>query len=363
MLGSPSLTIQLCKPMTRLLLLLTLSAALFAGCGGADSEPASSSTDVNTLLRDTFRNVSKIKSANLSAKLAIQGGGQSVDATLKGPFESQGEGRLPKLQLDATLHSAGQSFTAGATWTGDKGFVNLQGTQYRLSDLVARQLEAGYQESLEQGKRQGSGDPGALLGIDFSKWLKNGRNAGDAEVAGAETIKVTGDADVAQVVDDLQKVAAKARSLNLPGASSAQVPDRITPQQKQEIVDAVKKLAIEVYTGKQDRLLRRLVVNAELQDPSSKQASTLSFDLTLEQVGESQKISEPKNAKPFSELMKMTDQLKGLAGGLAGAPSSGSGSGTAKAPSDDTIEKYAKCVTDAAGDQAKAQKCADLLGG
>ena len=42
------------RPMTgRLLLLLSVCVALIAGCGDAQTEPASSSTDVNTLLRDT----------------------------------------------------------------------------------------------------------------------------------------------------------------------------------------------------------------------------------------------------------------------------------------------------------------------
>jgi hypothetical protein len=366
MVGSPSLTIQHCKPMPRhpLLLLTLAAAALVAGCGSAAPEPASSNTDVNTLLSDTFRNVSKIKSANLSAKLAIEGGGQSVGATLSGPFESRGEGKLPKLQLDATLDSGGQSFTAGATWTGDKGFVNVQGTQYELSGLVAKQFEAGYEESLKKASQQGAGNPGALLGIDFSKWLKNGQNAGEAKVGDTDTIKLTGEADVAQVVDDLQKVAAKASSLNLPG--STQVPDKITPEQRQQIVDAVKKFAIEVYTGKEDRILRRLVVDADLQDPAAKSASHVSFELTLDNVGDSQTITEPKNAKPFSELLKMTDELKGLGlGALGGTSSAGgsSGSSTTEAAPNDKIEKYAKCVTDAKGDQAKAQKCADLLGG
>jgi hypothetical protein len=360
MLGSRRLTSQLCKPMTsRPILLLTLSAAaLVAGCGGAVSEPASSSTDVNTLLSDTFRNVGKITSANISAKLSIEGQGQSVGATLNGPFETQGAGKLPKLQLDATLNSGGQSFTAGATWTGDKGFVNVQGTQYELSGLIARQLAAGYEEAVKSGRKQSP--DGALLGIDFSKWLKNGQNAGDAQVGGTETIKVTGEADVAQVVDDLQRVAEKARTLNLPG--TAQVPDKLTPQQRQEIVDAVKKLAIEVYTGKDDRILRRLVVAADLQDPSSKDTSHLAFDLTLDKVGESQTIETPKNAKPFSELLKVADGLKGLGdlSGLSGGATSKPG--TAIAPNAD-IEKYAKCVEQAQGDSSKAQKCADLLGG
>jgi hypothetical protein len=362
MLGSRRLTTQLCKPMPRrLILLLTLSAAaLVAGCGGAVTEPASSGTDVNTLLRDTFRNVGKIKSANISAKLAIEGQGQSVGATLNGPFETQGQGRLPKFQLDATLNSGGQSFTAGATWTGDKGFVNVQGTQYELSGPIAQQFSAGYEQAVKSGRRQSP--DGALLGIDFSKWLKNGQNAGDAQVGDTETIKLTGEADVAQVVDDLQRVAEKARTLNLPGTT--QVPDKLTPEQRRQILDAVKKFAIEVYTGKQDRILRRLVVAADLQDPSSKDTSHLTFDLTLDKVGDGQTIEAPKNAKPFGELLKMADGLKGGLGdlsGLAGGAASKSG-GATTTPSAD-IEKYAKCVDKAQGDTAKSQKCAALLGG
>jgi hypothetical protein len=367
MVGSPSLTTQHCKPMPRhLLLLLTLSVALVAGCGSdAGQERASSSTDVNTLLRDTFRNFSKVKSANLTAKLAVEGQGQSVGATLSGPFESQGAGKLPKFQLDAALTSGAQSFSAGATWTGDKGFVNVQGTAYELSGTIADQLQAGYEEAAKQGKSQSGGNTAALLGVDFSKWLKNGRNAGSAQVGGTQTIKITGDADVARVVDDLQRVAEKAKTLNLPGTT--QVPQKLTAQEREQIVAAVKKFAIEVYTGADDRILRRLVVDADLADTGSKATSHLSFDLTLDKVGDSQSFQEPENAKPFSELLKMADQLKGLGGALgaaAGSTGSGAGgSGASGAASSDAIEKYAKCVTDADGDQAKAQKCAGLLDG
>jgi hypothetical protein len=359
MLGSRSLTTEHCKPLpTRLLLYLALSVALLAGCGGgaAGSERASSSTDVNQLLRDTFQNLDKITSADLSAKLAIDGQGQKVGATLRGPFQSQGAGKLPRFQLDATLDSGGRSFTAGATWTGDKGFVSVQGTQYALSGLIASQLAAGYEEAAKSGQNRDKGLL-AALGIDFSKWLKSGSNAGEAQVGDIATVKVTGEADVARVIDDLQRVADRARTLNLPGTSS--VPQKITPQQRQEIVDAIKKLAVEVYTGRDDRILRRLVVDADLQDPASKAVSHIVFDLTLAKVGDDQQISEPKDAKPFGELVKVVDQLKGL-GGLAGG--SGSGSGSA-APSAASLDKYAKCIEQSQGDSAKAQKCAALLGG
>ena len=47
------------------------------------------------------------------------------------------------------------------------------------------------------------------LGIDFTKWLRNARNEGAAQVGDAETIKITGKADVKQVIADLDKITAE----------------------------------------------------------------------------------------------------------------------------------------------------------
>ncbi len=340
------------RPMTgRHLLLQSVCVALIAGCGDAQTEPASSSTDVNTLLRDTFRNLDQVKSANLSAKLTADGAGESVNASLSGPFQSQGKNKLPKVQLDAKLEGGGQSFTAGVTWLGDKGYVNLNGVNYEVSGLIAKQFEAGYEEGAKQQK-SGS-NTALLLGIDFSKWLKNGRNEGEAKVGDTDTIKLTGDANVAQVIADVQRIAEKAGSLKLPGTQD--VPTKLTPEQEKEIVDAVKKFAIEVYTGKDDRILRKLVVNADLQDPASKQTSHVVFELTLSGVGEDQDFTAPKNAKPFSELVKAA---KELTSGVAGSGASGGASSGAA-----NLDEYTKCIDDAQGDTSKMQKCADLIGG
>jgi hypothetical protein len=341
------------RPMTgRLVLLLSLSVALIAGCGDAQVEPASSSTDVNTLLRDTFRNLDQIKSANVSAKLAADGAGQSVTASLSGPFQSQGKGKLPKVQLDAKLEGGGQNFSAGVTWLGDKGYVNLQGVNYEVSGLVAKQFKAGYEEAAKQQKK--GSNTALLLGVDFSKWLKNGRNEGEADVGGTKTIKLTGEADVAQVIADVQRIAQKAHTLNLPGTQD--VPTKLTPEQEKEITDAVKKFAIEVYTGKEDRILRKLVVNADLQDTASKQTSHVVFELTLNDVGGDQDFSAPKNAKPFSELLKQAQGLS-LFGGSTSGGSATPSTGAAN------IDKYAKCIDEAHGDTSKMQKCAALIGG
>jgi hypothetical protein len=365
MLGSPDLSAPRCNRMpSRLFPLLMLAAALlFAGCGGGpETQPASSSTDVNALLRDTFANVSKIDSATIDAQLSISGGGQSLGAHVTGPFQSQGANKLPKFQLAAALTSGGHSFSGGATWTGDQGFVALQGTQYHLSGLLAKQLEAGYQQALHsnQAKRAGNGAVLSALGIDFTKWLNGARNEGDAQTAGVDTIKLTGNANVPQIVDDLTALAGKAKSLNVPGSASA---PQLTAAQRQQLVDSIKNVSIEVYTGKADRLLRRIVVNADVQDQGAQTPSHLSLDLTLGNVGAQQQIEAPKNAKPFSELEKVAKQLQGL-GSIAGGSGTGSSSSppASSADAQAAIEKYASCVEQAAGDQAKMQRCASLIG-
>src|SRR6478736_4689646 len=109
-----------------------LSVLALAACGGAEttqSERASATTDASSLLRATFSNLGKMKSADVDLKLAIQPRGAAaaqgpVTAHLQGPFAGQGRGKLPKFAFTAELQAGGQSFSAGATWNGTKGYVS-----------------------------------------------------------------------------------------------------------------------------------------------------------------------------------------------------------------------------------------------
>jgi hypothetical protein len=385
MVGSADLSTTRCKPITthmRSFTLLPLLAVLvlLAGCGSASenaSAPANASSDVGPLLRDTFNNLGKVKSATLDVKLAIDAAGTPgvsgpITAEFGGPFESQAAGKLPKFRFDLNLKSSGDNFTAGLTWTGDKAFVAFQGQDYAVSDLVARQFSSGYATALKSNEKNAKGGIVlATLGVDPTTWLKNARNEGDAKVGDVDTVKISGDADVGKVIDDVQKLADKAGKLNVPGAAGAAT--KITPAERQQAIDAIKQFTVTVYTGKADRILRRVTVAAVLNDAGSKTNAKVGLDITLTNVGESQDVQAPKNPKPFSELVKVTDSLGGLSAleGLVGGGSSSSGSSGGKAVPVPTlgagasanIEKYAKCVQQAAGDAAKGAKCADLLTG
>ena len=76
-----------------------------------------------------------------------------VSVKLAGPFETRGAGRLPKFKLDASLSGAGQNLQAGATSTGDKGFLSFRGQDYAVSDQIFREFKASYEEAQKQSGR------------------------------------------------------------------------------------------------------------------------------------------------------------------------------------------------------------------
>jgi hypothetical protein len=347
------------------LLLVPVLAVAAAACGSEKPQSASSSTDTSQLLRDTFDNLGKMKSADVNLQLQLTSGQGAVGAQLQGPFVSSGQGQLPRFAFSATLTAAGRSERVGATWTGEKAFITLQNTSYAVSDLVARQFAAGYQQALRsnQSKQAKGGLLLGTLGIDFTQWLKDAHNAGTAQVGGVSTVEITGQADIPRMVDDLQRISQRAKSLGLPGASSGQA--QLTPQQRAQLVQAIKSVGVQVYTGAQDRILRRLVVHAVLHDPAAKSDSALDLDLQFTKVGEDQQISAPAHPKPFADLLKATGGLNaGSLGGLLGGARSGSGSGSGSAGGGaSNVDKYAECVRKANGDSGKARKCAALLTG
>jgi hypothetical protein len=349
-----------------LLLVIALASLAVAACGGGgDDDKATSSTDVNQLLKDTFSGGKNVKSGkvNLALKIDSSAAGAAagpVSVTLAGPFETQGTGKLPKFKLDAALSGAGQNLKAGATSTGEKGFINFQGQEYAVSDQVFKQFKASYEEAQKKGSGNNQQSL-ATLGIDPQKWLKNAKNGGEAKVGDEDTIKITGDVDVNALLDDLDKALSQARSLGLQGSEN--LPSRLTPEQRKQFADSVKSLDVEIYTGKKDTILRRMVVNLGLaQAADTSKTAKVALDLQLTDVNEGQEISAPSNTKPFDELVSQLGAA-GLGGGLGGSGSSGSGSsgGSSSSGSAETFKKYSDCVAKAGNDAAKAEKCADLL--
>ena len=346
---------RLLAPLTLLLAAMSLVA-----CGGSSNtsgKQLSSTSDPQKILSDTFSGGKTVKSGvfNLKMEINATGGGSTlngpIDITMGGPFQSQGAGKVPKFSINLEFKGAGQDIKAGATSTGDKGFLAFNGTDYAVPDDVFKQFSQGYTQAQQQNKSKG----GTLkeLGIQPQNWIKDPK-AEDSSVEGTDTAKVTGDVDVPKMLDDLNTLLGKAGSLGIPNTGT--LPTSLTDQQKQQIEKAVKTANVTIESGKDDSILRRIAFTLSLTDPTGSGGNAdINFDLTLSKLGEDQSIEAPSNTKPLNDLLSQFGGL-GALGGLGGSSSSGGSSSAA-------AQKYSDCVSAAGSDQSKLQDCASLLGG
>ena len=168
---------------------------------------------------------------------------------------------------------------------------------------------------------------------------------------------------MAKLLDDVNTALQKARSLG--GAQAAQLPSQLTAADKQQAEDAIKDLNVEIYTGKDDKILRRFVVTIKLAVPNKASAGTqpadVKLDFQLQDLNESQDdqrarehqavrrscwaSSGPRARRARRRGRRLGLELRRLLRRERGEPR----------------EVLATASSKAGGDTAKAQKCADLL--
>jgi hypothetical protein len=346
---------------TLLVLVLALSTAVLAACGGG------SSGDAKETLNKAFS--TPIKSARIDLEITLQLDGIKqlngpVKLSVQGPYESGGSQTIPKANWDIAASASGQNFSAGFISTGDNAWIGFQGQNYEVGKDAVAQINQQIKQAAGQNKNKGF----SQFGIDPRNWLKDAKDEGSEKVAGVDTDHVSAALDVGKLLDDLNTLVKKA-------GSSTGTTAQITPDQKKQIQDVVENPRFDVYVGKSDNVIRRLSADLSFKVPSDKQAQvgglksgTLSFSIEFADVGKPQTIAAPTNAKPLSEL---TSQLGGLGSILGGGSSSSSGSGSSSSgssgssssgPSADALQAYSKCLQKADPSKpAELQKCADLL--
>lgn len=331
---------------------------LLAACGSGGGDSASSS-DADKILNDTFGGGHSVKSGNLALDLQLTAKGvqalsRPIRLKLVGPFQSLGKGKLPKFAFELALDGGGQTFTAGATSTGDKGYLELDGTSYLLPDSVFAAFKQGFSQSQSAGNKKDTTTL-AALGIHPRAWLKSALTAGDEDVEGTKSHHVTAEIDVAKFLDDLDSLLGKAGSLGA-GATTG-VPTSISPETKRIIANAVTKATFDVWSGAKDGTLRRLAIDIAFDVPAADRSKAgglesgqLKIDVTIADLNKPQDIAAPANPKSYSELTKKIKSLSGSG--------SSSGSGSAAGGATD----YPSCVQAAGTDVAKIQACGSLLG-
>ena len=343
--------------MRRLLfaLLFCVSPLLIAACGSSDDS-------VDGLLSQTFSSSKSLHSGRVSAQLdanvqGIKGLDGPVRLRLNGPFESQGKGKLPRFDFTLGISVSGQSFTAGGVSLGDKGFVRINGQAYSVPDKLFKQFTTGYLAAAKKSQKDRGAAPSlGALGVNPRRWLRGARKAGEEDVGGTRTIHITAGLNVPSLLDDLNKVLGRAQS-----ATSGQVPaKKISDAQRREIIGAVRTASVDVFTGKDDKLLRRLDVRIGLQPSGKVKGGTVRLQLQFDALNNKVEIKAPANSKPLDQL------VAGLQGGVVPKPSGAAATppaaDSATAPTTGAGQSYMQCLQSAGDDVAKLQRCAEIQG-
>ena len=229
----------------RLALVIAACLLALAGCGGDEGD------DARTALDETARKLGQIRSGELSLSMRLDGRGAKAEAPvgfeLDGPFALAREGGLPVARLRYTQIAGEGRGTATFISTGEDAFVEVAGKAYELDDAQAREL-VGRAAGGEGGK-------GGLGGLDLSSWVRKPKLVGTEQRDGVETDHLTAELDAVRALQELGGLA---------GAVGADA-GRLDRETAERIRDAVRDAKVDVWTGREDRLLRRLELSASLE--------------------------------------------------------------------------------------------------
>jgi hypothetical protein len=289
---------------------LAAVAAVAALCGLAPT--ACGGEAPGEVVARTQANLARIRSGDLDARLVIAAEGpKRTGATgfeLHGPFElPRSAGDLPKARIAYTQIAGSRRATVTLVSTGERAYIEVRGKAYELTPDQERQLrEAG----VPLGGGSGSGAPGATASptgsLDLAAWLREPDLSAGERIGGAETDRVTGEVDVARVVTDVLGAAERL------GVSGEAVGGGALRGAGDERLDrALAASSIELLTGREDRLLRRLQLGVKLDAKAAAgdgvplgdvEAVRVDLELAIERPNTPVRVDAPRDARPASEL-------------------------------------------------------------
>ena len=164
-------------------------------------------------------------------------------------------------------------------------------------------LSDGREEPLRQDLTIGRGavNDSGLEELRVDDWIIDPKSSDGGDVGGADTDKIEAELDVVAAVNDLAELATSF------GGSSL---DAIEGQEAEQLRNAVRDAKIEVWTGDEDRLLRRLRLEADfdpqlpdwLEELARAAGSTVIFELEIDDPNEPVEVEAPDDPRPASEL-------------------------------------------------------------
>jgi hypothetical protein len=211
-------------------LLFAAVAALATGCGGSGA---------HDVLSDTANNLGKIRSGDLTLRLVVSprtGTKGRIGFELRGPFKLR-QNALPVARIAYTQIAGAREATATFISTGSKAYAEVNGKVQELPPLATESI-----------RRASSGGVGGL-GLDIASWVKNPHvtTSGDEEHVSAKLDVVNAANGLLELLRELGRAA-----------------PTIQGDEAKRLRDAVKSSSFDVWTSKNDHLLRRLLLKADL---------------------------------------------------------------------------------------------------
>jgi hypothetical protein len=315
---------------------LVATSAVLAACGGGGNK---SDESPQTVLDDAT--LQGIESGNVDLSVGIKARGPeggNLDIGLFGPFQGEGKGSLPQLDMTAKAKGAynGKNidFEGGLVLLPNSAYVNYEGTEYEVDPTTFSFVES----ALTQAQREGGAEVGSAgvaacqeeVGkLKVADFIENGSNEGSADVGGTSTTKVSGDLDVSGALDSALEVVESPACLAQLAAAGPLPTQSEIDKAKSEVSSAVKAAHVSVYVGDDD-IVRRISAQLQIEPEnggSGPKSVELELDLKLTGVNEEQQISAPANAKSLTKLFLKLGinpiELLGLLQGEGGGESLG----------------------------------------
>ncbi len=293
------------------IVVLAATSIALAACGGGSDKSGESP---ETVLDEAT--LQGIESGNIDLSLGVKARGPeggNVKVSLSGPFQGEGKGSLPQLDMNATakgkFNGKKLDFTGGLVLLPNTAFVNYEGTEYEVDPTTFSFVESALAQAQREGGAETGADGVAACQEEFgtlkvADFLENGTNEGSADVGGTSTTKVSGDLDVSGAIDSVLEVV-ESQACRAQLAAAGPLPSKSeVDKAKSQVSSAVKSAHVDVYVGDDD-IVRQISARLKLEPQnggSGPKSVEIKLDLKLTEVNEEQTISAPAGAKPLSKL-------------------------------------------------------------
>ena len=236
-----------------------------------------------------------IKSANVTVDLSMKAQGRQTSIKLAGPFQSNGENKLPSVDWKLNVTGAmPKPIDAQVISTGDDAFVVYGGETYQVGkENIAKLKLSG------AGGGMQSADLGKLL-TQMRDWFPETSGTQDAELDGEPVTRISGKLDLSEALKDMKEMAKQ------PGASGFEGLEELSSKDLKEVEKVVSDPNFTIDVGKSDGKLRRIAASMTMNADGEKGALELSVKLA--DVDKPVDIQAPSGGRPIEELMQKLQQ-------------------------------------------------------